>query len=230
MSVPRHFALIPAAGVGSRLGAATPKQYLELAGKPMLLHAIDAFLRTPQVQEVFVVVAPDDPYIDAAIGKGDDPRLRILRCGGDSRRESVLNGLNAICEQTADVDWVLVHDAARPGLTPDLIQSLMSTLQEDPVGGLLALPVVDTLKRDDGNGRACETVPRSGLWSAQTPQMFRYGLLKSALAHADGVTDEAAAVESMGMQPRLVEGAHRNFKVTLPQDIELAEFFLKNYP
>lgn len=229
MSVSRHFALIPAAGVGARMGAATPKQYLRLAGKPMLQHVLETFARSAEIAHTYVVVSAEDPYIDELAARLEHARERfsVLRHGGATRRESVLNGLNAVRGEVREQDWVLVHDAARPGLTPELVARLVETLREDPVGGLLALPVVDTLKRGDAAGRAQATVSREQLWAAQTPQMFRYALLRRALEAAPDVTDEAGAIEALGLQPRLVEGSPRNFKVTLPHDVALAELHLK---
>jgi 2-C-methyl-D-erythritol 4-phosphate cytidylyltransferase len=224
----RHFALIPAAGVGSRIGADRPKQYLALAGKPMLLHALETFAATPLIAHAYLVVGADDPYIGEALAGADlAGRVTLLRVGGATRRQSVLNGLQAIRAQVDDTDWMLVHDAARPGLTTALIERLAGELADHPVGGLLALPVADTLKRAGPRQEAHETVAREGLWAAQTPQMFRYGLLKQALERAGEVTDEAGAIEALGLHPRLVEGSPRNFKVTLPQDLALAELYLK---
>lgn len=232
MNPSRYFALIPAAGIGARIGADIPKQYMQLAGQPMLMHVLDTFAAAGAISHVYVVVGADDGYIADLMA--DAPHLQgrvtVLFHGGPNRRDSVLNGLQAIREQAGDDDWVLVHDAARPGLTCALIERLIETLRDDPVGGLLALPVVDTLKRSDKNtrdARVAQTVTRAELWAAQTPQMFRYGLLLRALALAEAVTDEAGAVEQLGLQPRLVEGSPRNFKVTLPHDVALAEMFLK---
>jgi 2-C-methyl-D-erythritol 4-phosphate cytidylyltransferase len=229
MNASSYFALIPAAGVGARLGAALPKQYMPLAGQPMLAHVLTTFAAASEISHVFVVVSPDDGYIADLMAAAPhlQARVTVLFHGGASRHESVLNGLQAIKEQVGEEDWVLVHDAARPGLTHGLIAHLIATLKDDRVGGLLALPVVDTLKRGDHNARVAETVERSGLWAAQTPQMFRHGLLVRALTLADAVTDEAGAVELLGLRPRLVEGSPRNFKVTLPHDVALAEMFLK---
>jgi 2-C-methyl-D-erythritol 4-phosphate cytidylyltransferase len=225
----RFFALIPAAGVGARMGASSPKQYMRLAGKPMLTHVLETFARASVIDHAFVVVSNSDGYIDEIVACADHlaGRVTVLRHGGETRHQSVLNGLAAIREQLADDDWVLVHDAARPGLTVELINRLINELGGDKVGGLLALPVVDTIKRSTADQRIEGTVSREGLWAAQTPQMFRYALLKQALQGAAQVTDEASAVEAMGLQPRLVEGSQRNFKVTLPDDIALAELHLK---
>jgi len=222
---PRYFALIPAAGVGARMGATSPKQYLKIGGKPMLRHTLDAFLSSELVAHTFVVVSPDDPYIDTV---APSHGVTILRCGGASRMESVRNGLAVLASTLSGSDWVLVHDAARPGLTASLIEKLITGTGDHPAGGLLALPVVDTVKRGI-DGEACGTVPRSGLWLAQTPQMFRYPLLREALAAAsdpDAITDDASAVEALGLSPKLVEGHPRNLKVTLPDDIRIAEMYL----
>ncbi|MDB5936717.1 MAG: 2-C-methyl-D-erythritol 4-phosphate cytidylyltransferase [Massilia sp.] len=221
---PRYFALIPAAGVGARMGADGPKQYLPLGGKPMLRHTLDAFLSSERISHSFVVVSADDPQIDTVAPRNG---VSILRCGGATRMESIRNGLAAIAESVRADDWVLVHDAARPGLNRALIEKLIAEVGAHPVGGLLALPVVDTVKRADGN--AVSTISRDGLWLAQTPQMFRLGLLRDALAaaaDAAAITDDASAVEAMGHAPMLVEGHPRNLKVTLPQDIRIAEMYL----
>ena len=222
---PRYFALIPAAGVGARMGATSPKQYLKIGGKPMLRHTLDAFLSSELIAHTFVVVSPDDPCIDAV---APSHGVTILRCGGASRMESVRNGLAVLANTLSGADWVLVHDAARPGLTAELIEKLITGTGDHPGGGLLALPVVDTVKRGIDR-EACGTVPRNGLWLAQTPQMFRYQLLRDALAAAadpDSITDDASAVEALGLSPKLVEGHPRNLKVTLPDDIRIAEMYL----
>ncbi|AMP00477.1 2-C-methyl-D-erythritol 4-phosphate cytidylyltransferase [Collimonas arenae] len=227
---PRHFGLIPAAGIGARLGAGIPKQYMPLAGKPMLAHVLDTFAATAVIAHTFVVVSADDGYIGDLVAAAPhwQGRITILFHGGADRHASVLNGLNAIRTQVSDDDWMLVHDAARPGLTSGLIEHLIAALRDDAVGGLLALPVVDTLKRSDQDGRVAQTVERTALWAAQTPQMFRYGLLLQALTQATALTDEAGAIEMLGLQPCLVEGSPRNFKVTLPHDVALAEMFLRS--
>ena len=221
--LPRYVALIPAAGVGTRMAAEGPKQYLPIAGKPMLRHTIDAFLSSPLITHVYVVVSASDAQIDVIAPTAG---VTVLRCGGASRLESVQNALRQLGEVLDQQDWVLVHDAARPGLNAALIEKLITTIGADPVGGLLALPVVDTVKRA---GSAVSTVPRDGLWLAQTPQMFRYRLLCDALAAATDasiITDDASAVEALGCSPILVEGHPRNLKVTLPADIRIAEMYL----
>lgn len=229
MTSPRYFALIPAAGVGARMGVDVPKQYLPVAGKPMLRHALDTFAAAPTIAHTFVVVSAADGYIKDVMAAAPHlaGKVTVIYKGGATRHESVRNGLQAIGAQAWDEDWVLVHDAARPGLTAGLIEQLVAALREDAVGGLLALPVVDTLKRAGDGQRVQATVSRDALWAAQTPQMFRYALLRRALEQSDRVTDEAGAIEALGFRPKLVEGSPRNFKVTLPQDVALAELYLK---
>lgn len=231
---PNYIALIPAAGVGARMAAGSPKQYLAIGAKPMLRHTVDAFLSSPLIGHTYVVVSGDDPFIDAVLpdAAAAGSRLTVLRCGGATRMESIRNGLRALRGAVGEADRVLVHDAARPGLNAALIERLIVETGDHPDGGLLALPVVDTVRRGAG-GRAAGTVPRDGLWLAQTPQMFAYALLCRALdaataagTDAAAVTDDASAVEALGLAPRLVEGHPRNLKVTLPSDIRIAEMYL----
>jgi 2-C-methyl-D-erythritol 4-phosphate cytidylyltransferase len=231
MTAPRFFALIPAAGVGARMGAEYPKQYLPLGDKPMLQHVLDTFAGSQAIAHAFVVVSEQDGYIGPILQNAPHlaARVTVLYNGGRTRQESVLNGLHVLRAELGDDDWVLVHDAARPGLTNELIEKLIVSLRDDEVGGLLAMPIVDTLKQGGAGDRVHATVPRNGLWSAQTPQMFRYGLLLRALEQAGEVTDEASAIEALGLQPRLIEGSARNFKLTLPQDVTLAELYLKGW-
>ncbi|WP_058051212.1 2-C-methyl-D-erythritol 4-phosphate cytidylyltransferase [Janthinobacterium sp. Ant5-2-1] len=222
----RYFALIPAAGVGARMEAGSPKQYLAIAGKPMLRHALDAFLASPLIAHTYVVVSADDGVIDTVV---PEQGVTVLRCGGATRMESILNGLHAMHGSIAAHDQVLVHDAARPGLTPALIEKLITEVGEHPAGGLLALPVVDTVKRAGAANVSAQTVPRDHLWLAQTPQMFSYALLHRALSEApdpQAITDDASAVEALGLAPKLIEGHPRNLKVTLPRDIHTAELYL----
>lgn len=226
MTPARHFALLPAAGVGARMGSGCPKQYLPLAGVPMLRRTLDVFRACPQVAHTFVVVSPDDGFASDVVPP-DLPGVMVLRCGGATRKDSVQNGLQAMAAMVDADDWVLVHDAARPGLTPDLVARLLAAVGDGAVGGLLALPVVDTVKRAGPDG--VRTVARDGLWLAQTPQMFRHALLLRALLAADPpgqVTDEASAVEMLGFSPLLVEGHACNMKVTLPNDIATVEMYL----
>ncbi len=227
----RLFALIPCAGTGSRSGSTIPKQYRTVAGRDLLHYTLAAFDACSEFAQTLVVIAADDTHFDARRFSG--LRFAVRRCGGASRQASVLNGLMALGEFGAhDDDWVLVHDAARPGITPALIRSLVGTLREDPVGGILALPVADTLKRAAPGleTRVGRTEARDGLWQAQTPQMFRIGMLREAIlaAQREGhdLTDEASAIEWSGHAPRLVQGSLRNFKVTYPEDFDLAEAFL----
>ena len=221
-----YVALIPAAGAGARMGAAAPKQYLPLAGRPMLYHSIKC-MAVPPFETVFVVLAPDDTTF-AQFDWGEfGGRLEPLYCGGATRRDSVHNGLIAAMAAVDADDWVLVHDAARPCLPRADLARLIDTLKDDEVGGLLALPAADTVKRATPDARVTATEDRSQLWLAQTPQMFRAGLLAQALHTAHGeVTDEASAVEQMGLKPRLVAGSRLNLKVTYPEDVLIAEGIL----
>ncbi|MGA9164298.1 MAG: 2-C-methyl-D-erythritol 4-phosphate cytidylyltransferase [Thiobacillus sp.] len=227
----KYYALIPAAGSGSRMGGSIEKQYMPLNSVPMIAHAMMVLAREPRLSKIFVVLSPTDKRWNNYAWQGWEERIEVLRCGGATRAETVLNGLDAIARISAPDDWVLVHDAARPCLPDELLGKLLDEVADDPVGGLLAVPVADTLKRaavDTGSGpRAEATVPRAGLWQAQTPQMFRYGTLVQALrAAGSDMTDEASAIEKMGLQPRLVESDSRNLKVTYPQDLELASLIL----
>ena len=217
-------ALVPAAGFGARMGNELPKQYLDLAGRPMIWYALSTLCANPNIKTVFVVLAPDDEYFARYDWSHCAGKLAPLHCGGKTRAESVANGL-LVSELEPD-DWVLVHDAARPCLSAHLLARMIAELRDDPVGGILAVPVADTLKRADAQQRIAHTEPREGLWQAQTPQMFRAGLLAEALARSNNVTDDASAIEAMGLQPRLVASDTSNFKVTYPQDIELAELLL----
>jgi 2-C-methyl-D-erythritol 4-phosphate cytidylyltransferase len=220
------FALIPAAGTGSRAAAREPKQYAMLAGRPMLWHAIRAVC-VPRVEFVFVVLAADDKAFASHDWSAFAGKLEPLYCGGGSRRDSVHNGLLALMNDVDAADWVLVHDAARPCLSGQDLDRLITACEGDEVGGILALPVAETVKRANGE-RIEKTEDRAGLWLAQTPQMFRAGVLLQALRQARGpVTDEAGAVEQLGLKPRLVQGSRDNLKVTWPEDLALAEAILK---
>jgi len=226
---PRCYALVPAAGVGARAGADGPKQYVALAGRAMLAHTLAALAQVPGLAATLVVLSPDDEQFEAAVPEFHGERAWVARCGGATRAESVANGLNELSARGAQPhDWVLVHDAARCLLRPEWVVTLMAACRDDAVGGLLALPVADTLKQSV-EGRVTATVDRREKWAAQTPQMFRLGLLQSALAAAgDVVTDEASAIEALGHQPLLVQGALENFKITWPADFELAERLLRS--
>jgi 2-C-methyl-D-erythritol 4-phosphate cytidylyltransferase len=218
----RLWALIPCAGTGSRAGSEGPKQYQPVAGKPMVLHTLAAFAGVRRLTGVLVVVSQGDIFFDS-----QDATVLVAACGGSTRATSVFNGLSALVDRgAAPSDWVLVHDAARCLITPEQINALIDACQGDAVGGLLALKLPDTLKREVG-GRVAETVERADKWLAQTPQMFRIAELQQALAAAgDAVTDEASALEFVGKAPLLVEGSAQNFKVTYPQDFALAQAVL----
>lgn len=219
---PRYIALLPAAGVGARMGVDTPKQYLPIQGRPLLWHALRPFELEARIARIYVVLSPQDRVWGQHDWR-DFGKLSVLRCGGATRAQSVLNALTAIKGEVRAEDWVLVHDAARPCLTPALLDRLLRALADDAVGGILAVPVADTLKRAGADGRVNQTVPRADMWAAQTPQMFRYGLLLQALQKAGTeVTDEAAAVEALGFAPRLVESDRSNLKVTFSDDLEVA--------
>lgn len=219
------YALVPAAGSGSRMGSELPKQYLPLAGQPMIYHSLATLCASADIDTVFVALAPDDTHFHQYDWSRFGSKLQPLYCGGATRAESVLNGLMA--SELEPEDWVLVHDAARPCLSQTQLARLIAELRDDEVGGILAVPVADTLKRSDSANRIAHTENRDGLWQAQTPQMFRTGLLLQALQTAPGVTDEASAVEALGLHPRLVLSESINFKVTYAQDLQLAELLLK---
>ncbi|CAH0124573.1 2-C-methyl-D-erythritol 4-phosphate cytidylyltransferase [Pseudomonas carnis] len=221
--LPAFWAVIPAAGVGARMAADRPKQYLQLGGRTILEHSLGCFLDHPRLKGLVVSLAIDDPYWPT-LACATDPRIQRAD-GGSERSGSVLNALlqlNAL--GASDEDWVLVHDAARPNLSRDDLDKLLAELADDPVGGLLAVPARDTLKRVDKHGRVVDTIDRSLIWQAYTPQMFRLGALHRALADslvADAViTDEASAMEWSGQAPRLIEGRSDNIKVTRPEDLE----------
>lgn len=228
MSSQSLIALVPAAGVGSRASlpgaAALPKQYRALAGVPMLRHAVSALLADARVEQVRVAVSAGDGWVDEALA--GLPRTVWRPCGGPTRADTVLAALQDA--ELADDAWVLVHDAARPGLPAEALGRLIDACQDDAVGGLLAMPVADTVK--SGADRVRATVDRAGLWLAQTPQMFRAGVLRQALLAAReqglAVTDEASAIEAQGLSPRLITGSVRNFKVTWPDDFALMEKWL----
>lgn len=219
---------MPAAGSGSRLGHVRPKQYLPLAGKPLLRHTLDALAASPRIHAIHVVLSPHDTLFEVAMGEDLPGHARAVRAGGASRAESVRNGLRALHGEAAESDWVLVHDAARPCLSAALIDRLVEAVLPDAVGGILALPVADTIKAQDATRRIAHTVERNGLWLAQTPQMFRFGLLREALEAVDlaSVTDEASAIQALGHRPLLVEGDVTNLKVTWERDVALAECIL----
>ncbi|MDP2228277.1 MAG: 2-C-methyl-D-erythritol 4-phosphate cytidylyltransferase [Moraxellaceae bacterium] len=219
--------VVPAAGRGLRVGGDLPKQYLSLNGKTVMQCTLDRLCSLP-TEAVIVPVAADDSRAATLVWR-DASLLRFVE-GGVERADSVLAGLEAIARQASDDDWVLVHDVARPCVRLEDIEHLLRAIDRHPVGGLLANRVRDTMKRGNGD-EVAETVPREDLWHALTPQVFRYGLLRDALlaARAAGVTvtDEAQAIERMGEKPLLVEGARDNLKITWPEDLAIAEAFLR---
>jgi len=223
-----HYALVPAAGSGSRFGGELPKQYLMLQGKPLLQHALDRLLAQFPLARLYVVLAPDDELFEAMITVTSN--VIVLRCGGRTRGASVHNALSRMAG--VDDDWIVVHDGARPCVDAESSLRLQRELANDDVGGFLALPVTDTLKRVDDDSRVVRTEPREGLWRAQTPQMFRFGVLRRAFAlpGLDGFTDEAQAVERLGLKPRAVVGNAFNVKVTFPDDLALASAILAMLP
>jgi 2-C-methyl-D-erythritol 4-phosphate cytidylyltransferase len=212
------------------MGEDRPKQYLEIAGEPLLHHTLRRLAAHPRIERVFVVLAPGDAYFQPFPTTAGTRPVEPLYCGGDTRAASVYNGLVAMRDAIAGDDWVLVHDAARPCLSAAALDRLIGEVADADAGGLLALPVADTLKREAADHSVAGTHPREGLWQAQTPQMFRYGLLVEALRRAgtSEVTDEAGAIERIGLKPRLVMGEARNLKVTYPEDLELAELILRS--
>ena len=231
---PRCFALVPCAGTGSRAGSARPKQYAALAGQPLVAHTLAALAGVARLQATLVVLSPDDDQFEQQVPNFAGARGWIARVGGASRAQTVANGLAALrAHGAADHDWVLVHDAARCLLQPAWVDRLMDACLPDAVGGLLALPLADTLKAADpasqpsDSTRVTSTLDRCGKWAAQTPQMFRLGPLAAALRGAGAnITDEASAMEALGQHPRLVVGEFENFKVTWPADFALAERLL----
>lgn len=211
--------IIPAAGSGTRMGVSAPKQYLTLDGQALIQHVIRVFDQSPHIRSIHVILSEQDAHWRNAYLNASN-KANVHYCGGETRAETVLNGLNAMQDSVAEDDWILVHDAARPGLTNRLLTQLISSLQDDEVGGLLALPLADTLKMSDAESRVAKTIPRDQLWQAQTPQMFKYATLKRALESFNGSpTDEAEAIEALGLKPKLVTGELRNLKVTYPQDL-----------
>lgn len=222
-------AMVPAAGTGTRLGDALPKQYLDVNGFPMIYHALAVLGRIARIDQICVVLSAEDrhwqPLMANAVGNMGG-RVDALLVGGTTRGESVLNGLVAMQNSMDANDWVMVHDAARPCIRAELIEQFIDQLQDDVIGGLLALPLADTIKRDAGNLRVESTLARDGIWRAQTPQMFRYGMLRAAMQKMPDATDEAQAIEALGHQPKLVMGDSANLKVTFAPDLKLARMLL----
>ena len=223
---PRLYAVVPCAGAGARAGAGGPKQYARIAGHSVVAHTLAALGGVERLSAILVVLAPTDEAFNAHAA---DFAGWVARCGGASRAESVAQGLVELQARGARAtDWVLVHDAARCLVRPEWINALIDACLDDPVGGLLALPLADTLKAEQ-HGRVSATIDRRAKWQAQTPQMFRIGMLREALALAGtAATDEASAIEALGHAPLLVTGALENFKVTYPGDFALAERLLRS--
>ncbi len=223
----KFWAVVPAAGVGKRMNADRPKQYLDLSGKTVIEHTLSRLLQANVFSSVAVAISEEDPYWpELDIARHD---FIITAPGGKERADSVLSGLKAICDQANDDDWVLVHDAARPCLTETDIHLLIDTLVNDNIGGILALSSHDTLKNVQDKD-IIGTLDRRAIWRALTPQMFRYGMLKSALEETAGdqrVTDEASALEIQGFTPKIVEGRPDNIKITRPEDLALAQFYME---
>lgn len=221
----KNIALIPAAGVGQRFGAGKPKQYVEIGGQTVLAHTVARFETHPQIDYVAVIVSPEDTHFQTA-----SPHVGVFHVGGETRAETVRNGVNALLVQgiAVETDNILVHDAARCCLPQEALNRLLAQAADAPQGGILAVPVADTLKRADAQGGIAATIDRSGLWQAQTPQLFQAALLQRALGAENlaGITDEASAVERLGVQPLLVEGDIRNLKLTLPQDEVMVRLLL----
>src|SRR5438067_5097891 len=226
--MPRVFALVPAAGQGTRMGDAVPKQYLPIAGRPMMFHSIEALAAVSRIERVYVCLSPLDRHWGAHDWSALSDKVEAIFCGGARRAETVLNSLKFLEGRIAKDDWVLVHDAARPCIRTELVEQFLDELEDDQVGGLLAMPLADTLKSADENQRVAPTIPRLNLWRAQTPQMFRYGLLRRGLENKPAATDESEAVESIGYNaPRLVQGESTNIKVTFAEALRIAELILQ---
>lgn len=229
---PLIWGIVPAAGVGVRMGAGRPKQYLSLSGIPIIQHSINRLLSLESIQGVVVAIAPEDHWWQEIEWGGEiNPEAILVAKGGAERSDSVLNALDLLSDVASEDDWVLVHDAARPCLRVADLNAMVRELWEHPVGGILAAPLSDTIKRADADGTITETVDRSGLWRALTPQMFRLGMLRQALVHCRdhgyAITDDAQAIERYGFQPKLVAGDTGNMKITHPGDIVLAEEILR---
>ncbi len=225
----RVVAIVPAAGSGSRMGDSLPKQYCEIYGLPIIAHTLRALAAVSRIERIAVVVAPDDCYWQGiADAYADQFGAKVVwhPVGGSTRASSVLNGVREVAADFAADDWVLVHDAARPCIRPTLIEQFLDQLVDDPIGGLLALPVADTLKRGDSSQKVVATIDRDYLWRAQTPQMFRLAVLAEALAAMPTATDEAQAMESLGHHPKLIVGDSTNLKITYETDLLLAQNYL----
>ena len=225
--MPKVFAIVPAAGQGTRIGDAVPKQYIPVGGKPLMFHSIETLAAVSRIGSVCVVLAPLDRHWGTQDWSALPDKVEPMFVGGATRAQSVMNAMKELASRMAKDDWVLVHDAARPCIFPELVEQFLDEVGDDPIGGLLAMPVADTLKSADENQRVAATIPRINLWRAQTPQMFRSDLLRRGLEIRPDATDEAQAVEAVGYSaPRLVQGENSNIKVTFAEDLFLAEMIL----
>jgi 2-C-methyl-D-erythritol 4-phosphate cytidylyltransferase len=230
-SAAQHWVVLPAAGAGRRFGSPVPKQYLPLRGRLVIEHSLAVFIEHPLIAGCVVALSPEDEWWQETVYAEHQAVTRVA--GGAERSDSVANALTGLADQAADDDWVLVHDAARPCLTAADLDRLLAALKNEPVGALLAVPMHDTVKSAEeavGARVAC-TLPRQQLWCAYTPQAFRLGQLREALSYcrAQGIaiTDDASAMEQLGLRPLLIEGRADNIKITRPDDLPLAEFFLE---
>ena len=226
--IAQYWAVVPAAGIGKRMNAEIPKQYLNIGVKTVIEYTLNTLLRHPKITGIVVAISPNDQHWELMKFASNKPILTVT--GGEHRYQSVLNALHALREIVKSNDWVLVHDAARPCLRSTDVSKMIQELRRDAVGGILAVPVKDTIKQSDSNNIISKTIDRTLLWHAQTPQMFRYGLLCTALTQSMQkkliVTDEASAIEFCGYQPKLVEGHADNIKITSPEDLEIASYYL----
>lgn len=226
----KYWVIITAAGIGMRLRADIPKQYLLLTGKTILEHAVDCFLHEDLFAGIIIVLHPQDQHWQQ-LSLAKNPNIKTC-LGGDIRTISVFNALKYLTKLAAKDDWVLIHDGVRPCLNKAELYSLINNLQNHPIGGLLAVKINDTIKRVSLDNKIIETVDRNNLWRAMTPQMFRFGLLYQAINNAIDnqlpITDDAMALESLGLQPMIVAGSSSNLKITYPEDLQLAEYFLSN--
>ena len=226
------FVIIPAAGLGTRFSGngEAVKQHASLLGQTILERSVAPFLSHPSVHKILVVLSREDLEIDQLRGRYQETICEVVPCGGPSRTATVFNALTQLKEEVSDDDWILVHDAARPLISRDLIDRLIDVVKETDVGGLLACQVSDTVKLSTSHSRVTKTLDRTNLWFAQTPQMFRYRILFDALESSvgdDSITDESSAVEARGFSPLLVASDATNFKITQPSDIEIARVILK---
>ncbi len=220
-------AIIPAGGSGARMGASLPKQYLEIDGVSVLEHTLRALSAVSRIEQIYLVVQADDLIAPRILDRAKLERVQLLSCAGSTRAQTVTQALAAIRQQVLRAAQVLVHDAARPCVSAKSIERLIEVASDSPDGALLATPIAETVKRSDRQGEYLETVPREGLWRAQTPQLFPYETLVHALSASPDVTDESQAIEALGLRPKLVQGEVRNLKITYPEDLALAAFFLR---